>query len=292
MCVRRCVSPVQPVFSVNCLERLCFTFVLFNLFFTFSASSSVNSSLLLVRLQLKCCRLLFPWLRFVISHMCHQFSTQRGKWARNSDVSRLPDVWRVNSHLLVFLSRFFLSTSVQLKCQPVSTARYLLFPTHKLDSSLRSGSIWRERKKCASAAASISLVPRKTRMITSGTHYCHISVRGEQGDRVTGWRSASPMGERSHLPLNEPEDLRGRHIHKNVRVKSQRRSVLFWNCFLHGPSLLVTPAIFACCAADWMAELHLKWWRLSNYDSSTKACDWTSSQSIMKCKVKRGDQQG
>lgn len=117
------MTPVQPVFSVNCLGRLRFTFVLFNLFFTFSASSSVNSSLLLVRLQLKCCRQLFPRLRFVISHI------------------------RVNSHLLVFLSRFFLSTSVQLKCQPVSTARYLLLPTHKLDSSLRSVSIWDIKKK-------------------------------------------------------------------------------------------------------------------------------------------------
>lgn len=29
------MTPVQPVFSVSCLGRLRFTFVLFNLFFTF-----------------------------------------------------------------------------------------------------------------------------------------------------------------------------------------------------------------------------------------------------------------
>lgn len=114
-----CSLCFQSAVSGGCASRSC----CLTCFSRFFASSSVNSSLLLVRLQLKCCRLLFPRLRFVISHI------------------------RVNSHLLVFLSRFFLSTSVQLKCQPVSTARYLLFPTHKLDSSLRSVSIWDKRKK-------------------------------------------------------------------------------------------------------------------------------------------------
>ena len=57
---------------------------------------------------------------------------------RSTDVHK---DWK-RCHLLVFLSRFFWSTSVQLKCQPVSTARCLLFPTHRLDSSLRSVSIW------------------------------------------------------------------------------------------------------------------------------------------------------
>lgn len=88
---------------------------------------------------------------------------------------RSTDMWTVKSHLLVFLSRFFLSTSVQLKCQPVRTARYLLFPIHKLDSSLRSVSIW-----CASAKVSLSPVSQKTFAITFYTHNYRISEKWQQ----------------------------------------------------------------------------------------------------------------
>lgn len=88
---------------------------------------------------------------------------------------------RVRSHLLVFLSRFFLSTSVQLKCQPVRTARYLLFPTHKLDSSLRSVSIRKALFQPQSRSFSVS---PKTFMFTFHNHNFYISEKQQQVDSL------------------------------------------------------------------------------------------------------------
>lgn len=64
----------------------------------------------------------------------------------------------IHEHLPVFLSPFFLSASVHFKCQPVRTARYLLFPIHKLDSNLRSVSIW---KSALSHRVSLSRMPKR-----------------------------------------------------------------------------------------------------------------------------------
>lgn len=63
----------------------------------------------------------------------------------------------IHEHLPVFLSPFFLSASVHFKCQPVRTARYLLVPIHKLDSNLRSVSIW---KSALSHRVSLSRMPK------------------------------------------------------------------------------------------------------------------------------------
>lgn len=87
----------------------------------------------------------------------------------------------VKSHQPVFLSRFFLSTSVQLKCQPVRTARYLFFPTHKLDSSFRSVSIWK------SAPVTVSLFPRFS----------------EKTFMTTFYTPNSPLRNGSHLAISQ-----------------------------------------------------------------------------------------
>lgn len=130
----------------------------------------------------------------------------------------------IHEHLPVFLSPFFLSASVHFKCQPVRTARYLLFPIHKLDSNLRSVSIW---KSAFSHRVSLSRMPKRVPDHT----LCPWCLHAWEVQTLAIWsrhQSASVLiwfEDVLHVPLNEPGDL----------FWIQTQSIIPLKCWSHRP---------------------------------------------------------